>query len=300
MRNLGFTAVEWVVLCLAGGLAGCGSTGVTPLATSELKGNWLITGDMPAFVPAVQHFSVAATLDVIDNQVYASVTDFYPCTAGGAGGSGNFSPAPISTDGSFTLQTSQLSGVTPTIVITINGSVPKGTTTAWTGTYLATNANAGCTPVMGSFTAVPILPATGTFTGTGSMGPQNTNLVISVPQDTSLVTSETIAVTLQQGGPTSLDPPQGHSQVNSVNALTGTISVKGSPCFSSGTSSDQSGLVIGDMTVLSFKMDDGSQLFLHGALTDPSASTLEVSSVLVMGGQCDSWAGFFQSNLTRQ
>ncbi len=264
--------------------------GVTPLATSELKGNWLITGDMPAFVPSVQHFSVAATLDVIDDQVYASVTDFYPCTAGGAGGSGNFSPAPIAADGSFTLQTDQISGVTPTIVITINGSVPKGANTAWSGTYSATNANAGCTPVMGSFTAVPILPATGTFTGTGSIGPQNT----------SLSSSETITVTLQQGGPASLDPPQGHSQVNSVNALAGAISVTGSPCFSSGTSSDESGLVIGDMTVLSFKMDDGSQLFLHGTLKDPAASTIVVSSVLIMGGQCDHWAGFFQSNLVKQ
>jgi hypothetical protein len=299
MKNLVCAVSVWGVLCLMVGLAGCGgSSVVTPLAISGLKGNWLITGDMPAFVPAVKHFSVAATLDVIDDQVYASVTDFYPCTAGGAGGSGNFSPAPIAADGSFTLQTDQISGVTPTIVITINGSVPKGKNTAWSGTYSATNANAGCTPIMGSFTAAPILQATGTFTGTGSIGPQNTNL--STEQNTSLVTSETIAVTLQQGGPTSLDPPQAHSQVNSVNALAGTIGVTGSPCFSSGTSSDDSGLVIGDMTVLSFKMDDGSQLFLHGAFKDPAASTMVVSSVLVIGGQCDHWAGFFQSNLVKQ
>ena len=279
------------------GLASCGSS-INSLPTnataSGLKGNWLVTTDLPIFPPlplSQRSFGLAMTLDVIQGQVVASSSHFYPCGNGSAvGGSGGLAPATIAADGSFTLQTVQLNGLLPTVFLSIHGSVPQTAGGSWSGSYSATNANAGCLPVAGTFTAVPIQAVNGIFSGTGSLGPSG---AVSL-------TPVTLAITLQQGGPASLDPPLGNSPVNSVNALSGTISIKGSTCFTGGTATTPHGSVFGNRIDAQFTMDDGSTLLLNGSVNDTEASTIVLTSMLVNGGSCNGWSGSFASVLTRQ
>ncbi len=281
-------------------LLGCGSStaGLTSTAGApRLKGNWLLAGTLPVFAPGTiaQNFGLAMTLDVIDGQVIAESSDFYPCSNGSAGGSGGLMRAAIASDGSFTLQTTQLSGFTPTIVLSIHGTVPQTLGGNWSGTYSATNSNVGCVPIVGTFSAVPIQPVNGTFSGMGNLAAPSSGfspLVTSMPV--------TITTVLQQGGPASLDPPVGNSPVNSVSALSGTISVKGSTCFSSGTAKIPSGSVFGSRVDAQFAMDDGSILFLNGTIKDTAMSAITVTSILVNGGTCNGWFGSSGTDLLRQ
>lgn len=281
------------------GVAGCGgitpaapvSTGAQSTAGALLKGNWLIVGDLPVFFTnlATAKFGLAATLDVINGQVIANGNVFYPCGGSGAGGTAAFTPATIAADGTFTLQTLQsATSPTPTVVETIHGTVPQ-TAGAWSGTYSATNANPGCAPVSGTFTAVPIQPVTGTFIGSGTLGPANSNMGAA----------ETATLTLQQGGPSSLDVASTATYVNSVNELTGSITVTGNACFKKGTLGTGS-RVDGNTVAVSFVMDDGSDLTMTGNLKDTAASTIVVLSAHVFGGVCNGWLGFNQSNLLKQ
>jgi hypothetical protein len=271
-------------------LAGCGSSmaGTSPVSTAGLKGNWLVTGDLPVFPagqPLPQNFGLAMTLDVVDGQVVAASSDFYPCGSGLAvGGSGILAPATIAPDGSFTLQTTQLSGMVPTVALSVHGNVPQTAGASWFGTYSATNSNAGCAPVGGKFTAIPIQAVTGTFRGAGSLGAPNS--ATSVPI--------TLTAVLTQGG------PEGVSPVNSVGGLSGTISISGSTCFSNGTTKIPSGSVSGDRIDAQFAMDDGSALLLLGSVKDTASSTIALTSIVVNGGACNGFFGSSGSILTRQ
>jgi hypothetical protein len=276
-------------------LAGCGSSmaGTSPISTAGLNGNWLVTGDLPVFPvgqPSSQNFGLAMTLDVINGQVVATSSDFYPCSGSAVGGSGGLAPATVASDGSFTLQTLQINGVVPTVALSVHGNVSQTAGGSWFGTYSATNSNAGCTPVGGTFTAVPIQAVTGTFHGTGSLG---------APTSTT-PTPITLTATLTQGGPASLDPPVEGSPVNSVSALSGTISISGSTCFSNGTAKIPSGSVFGNRLDAQFAMDDGSMLLLTGTVKDTTSSTIVLTSILVNGGACNGFFGSSGSILTRQ
>ena len=276
-------------------LAGCGSGQMqaNPGAarTPPLNGNWWITGDMPA-IPgnlASEKFGMAATFDVVDSIIYTSLTDFYPCGNTSAGGSGAMAPASLNSDGSFTLQT--VNGMVPsTIQLTVKATSPAAVGQTWTGSFSGTNANSGCVPVQGSFTATPIAMFNGTFSGTGSMGQQNTNLVKQL----------TVALTLTQGGPASLDAKPTVDLVNSVNSLTGTVTVGGSPCFTSGTTASVQSGIAGNNFDLIFTMDDGSMLHIGGYAPDPTLASLTISGASVVGGNCDQWIGLSKASLMRQ
>lgn len=275
---------------------GCGSgiaTSSPVSAATALKGNWLLLGTLPVSgpqFPLPTQFGLVMTLDVVNGHVFADASDFYPCIASGAGGAGGLTPGTIAADGTFTLQTQQAAGTTPTIVMTVHGTLPTTPGASWAGTYSATNANAGCVPVSGTFTAQPIQPVTGTFTGTGSLGPPNS----------VILTAPTLTIMFQQGGPSTLDPPAGSSPVNSVSALSGTITVGGSSCFTSGVANIPSGSVIGDLVDTQFTMNDGSRLLLTGRIADPAVSSIRLNSILVNGGLCDRWFGSSGTVLTKQ
>jgi hypothetical protein len=283
-------------------LSGCGSgqTQTTPVreVTPPLNGNWWITGDMPA-IPgnlSSEKFGMAATFDVVDGTIYTSLTDFYPCGNTAVGGGGGIAPAPLNTDRSFTLQTAN-GNVQSTVQLTVKAVSPATAGQSWSGSFSGTNANPGCTPVQGSFTATPIAPFNGTFSGTGSMGPENTNLQ---PPDPNLLKQLTVALTLTQGGPASLDAKSTVAFVNSVNSLTGTVSVTGSPCFTTGTTGSVQSGVAGNNFNLTFTMDDGSMLHVMGYAPDPTLGSLILSSATVTGGNCDKWIGLSQTSLTKQ
>jgi hypothetical protein len=285
------------VLGFAGGtiliLAGCGSTAPTApapvLKPSALNGNWLITGDMPDFLLSLgttRKFGIAVTLDVVNGQVYGSIAESYPCSGIlSVGFASGLVPAPIAADGSFTLQTGSPI-LTPTLTLTIQGNVPTTTSASWSGTYSATNSNTGCSPVSGAFTAIPIQPVAGTFSGAGTLG--------------ALAPNATMTVMLQQGGPSTLDPPSGFALINSVNALTGSITLQGTPCAASGTLDIPGGVILGNNVSASFTMSDGSRLLLHGFLDDPAVPSIHVQSVLITGGPCDNVFGFTNTIFLKQ
>jgi hypothetical protein len=274
-------------------ISGCGSSSMPPspvLNPSALNGNWLITGDMPQIFippPPIRTLGISATLDVVNGQVYAQVTYFYPCSAGASGGGTALAPASIAPDGSFTL--SSLAGLfTPTVVLTIHGNVPTASSPTWSGTYSATNSNSGCTPFSGNFTATAIQPVTGVFSG-------NTTFI---PPGGAASVPATLQMTLQQGGPSSLDPSL-LGTLDSVNALSGTISLQGTPCATTGTLSIPSGAVFGSDVAGMFVMSDGSHLTFHGSLADPSSSTIDLALLSITGGPCDRWFGSLNTNLLK-
>lgn len=294
-----------VVLAMGASLAalsGCGSgqmqIALVKEVTPPLNGNWWITGDMPAIPGNLtsEEFGMAATFDVVDSTIYTTLSDFYPCGNTAVGGGGGIAPASLNSDGSFTLQTAN-DTVQSTIQLTVKATSPAAAGQSWSGSFSGTNANPGCTPVQGSFTAMPIAPFNGTFSGTGSMGPENTNLQ---PPDPSLEKQMTVALTLTQGGPASLDAKSTVAFVNSVNSLNATVAVTGSPCFATGTTGTVESGVAGNNFNLTFSMDDGSMLHLQGYTPDPTLASLTLSSAAVTGGNCDKWIGLSQTSLTKQ
>lgn len=276
-------------------LSGCGSIISTATSTpgneSALTGNWLVTGSLPNFGPGVfplppsPSIGLALSLDVVGEQVIASNSVFYGCGSGGGGGAGYLATAQIAADGTFTLQTPVLSGPAPTIAFTVNGVVPKTSGGTWSGTYSATNANAGCSPVSGSFTAVPIQPVTGTFAGSANLGTVSSGTPVS------------LSVVLQQGSAGFVTTP---NFIDSQNVLSGTITVQGTSCFTKGTLSLGQGLVAGGFVQAQFAMDDGSKLLVTAAIEDTAVSKLKLSSFLVVGGQCDKLFASGTTDLVRQ
>ena len=277
-------------------LSGCGANQMPAAAvkavTPPLNGNWWVAGDMPSIPGSLtsEKFGIAATFDVVDGTIYTSLSDFYPCGNTAVGGSGGgIAPAPLNSDGTFTLQTVN-GAVQSTVQLTVKATAPAAAGHSWTGSFSGTNSNTGCAPVQGSFTTTQIAPFNGTFSGTGSMGPQNTNLVKQI----------TIALTLMQGGPATLDAKPTVALVNSVNSLNATVAVTGAPCFTSGaTGSVQSG-VAGNNFNLVFTMDDGSTLHLQGYAPDPTLASLTISSASVVGGNCEGWIGLSKTSLIKQ
>ncbi len=290
------TGLVFAALLLPLLLTGCGQSPAPTTAGSgsnALRGNWLLAGSLPVsgpVFPLPQQFGLTMTLDVSNGQVLADMSVFYPCSNGAVGGSGALPATTIAADGSFTLQTNQVSTLVPTVMLSVHGKAPQAAGANWTGTYTATNANTGCAPVSGTFTAMPIQTVSGTFLGVGTLGPQ------SGPA----MPASSVTVAFVQGGPASLDPPLYGSLVNSVSALSGTIQVTGSSCFTSGTAAIPSGAVLGDGVNASFLMNDGSRLLLHGSVLDVAATTIKLGPMLVIGGACDGWSGYFGSVLTRQ
>ena len=263
----------------------------TPRAENALTGNWLLTGSLPNFGPGVfplppsPSIGLAMSLNVVGEQVIGSDSMLYSCGSGGAGDAGYLATAQIAADGSFTLQTPVLSGLAPTVTFTVNGVVPQTAGGTWSGTYGATNANTGCSPVSGSFTAVPIQPVTGTFAGSASLGTGSSGSPLN------------LSVVLRQGSAGFVTIP---NSVNGQNVLSGSITVQGTSCFTKGTLSLGQGSVDGGFVQAQFAMDDGSRLFLTGAIEDTAVSKVKLENLLVVGGQCDKLFASGNTDLVRQ
>jgi hypothetical protein len=279
---------------LAESLAGCGFVRfpLEPANTADsLKGNWLVTGAVPTMAPSVlapTQLGVTMTIDVIDGEVVADVSEIYPCSGSADVGVGTLPWATLAVDGSFSLQTPQTGGLG--ITASIDGKTPPTVGEDWSGTYSATNSNPGCAPFAGTFTAVPIATVSGTFAGPA---------VFAAP-NSAVRQAATLSMTLKQGGPASLDSSAASTGINSVNALSGTIAIQGQSCFSSGTASLGSASVAGDTFFLEFMMNDGSELLLTGSLADPTGSAILLDFTRVAGGACNDWSTPGGGRLTRQ
>jgi hypothetical protein len=272
-------------------LIGCGGSKPVAPAVSPLAGNWLITGPMPTNVlqlAPLSGFRLAMTFDVTGNNLKASGFTNQPCS--------NQDPSSpilissvshtvitegaIAADGSFTLQTP---ANFPENSLLIQGKVPEAGD-GWTGTYTESFAGEPVEPpcdgnYSGTVTATSFPLVSGLYVGGGSTP--------TVPGGTG--TAVAFEVSLQQGGLVK-NPSTGISTPSS-SALTGSIQVTGSSCFSSGTIGlTPVGSVEGNLINADFVMNDGSTLHLEGALTDSTEESITPGFVVVTGGKC---AGFY-------
>jgi hypothetical protein len=226
------------------------------------------------------------TVDVIGNNIAAAGFANAPCQLGPSTPPGPvpvsspFGPfamnGPIAADGSFLVQTpANFLGAS----VSIQGKSPLANGGQWPGIYTSSLNPAANPPCMGdsagTFTATSFPLVNGVYAGTGSLD----MLVNGVSESTPV----TFQVTLKQGG--TLEAVTGES-ISSNMALTGSIRVQGSACFTSGVMSSfpQSG-VAGNLVSATFMMDDGSTLRIIGAVTD-STETKIASLVSVTAGPC--------------
>jgi hypothetical protein len=288
---LSFTACATGLL-----LNGCGAWNVLPYSpapnVSPLTGNWLLVGSLPSFGPtSVQGqapFNLAVSLDVTGGEVTGYASTAFFCTDSGAGGAGRLATAPIADDGSFELQPPMQGGGVSTTTFDVRGVAPKTVGKTWSGTYTATDMNNGCTSTSGTFTAVPIMAVTGTYSATGTLNPHGSSNSAPV----------TITAMLRQGATGS--SPSTLMGFNNENILKGNVVVQGSPCFSSGTINKMEAAVFGSFVQTEYVMNDGSTLFMSGYIRDISGGSIELLSVFVRGGRCDQYSGFFNTGLIRQ
>ena len=257
---------------------GCGSNIFFPTAPAvpvvpvplDLNGNWLIAGDLPVFASALEEppgqLDFAATLFVRDKQLSGGgVFTRNGCFLYGAQ---NFSfSGTVQDDGTFHAQVPPGQGFS----LTFSGKAPPQQGEVWIGTYTFTETGCPTPTVTSAFTSQALGAVAGTYTGASSLGspllPQN-NIPVS------------ITLNLQQGA------VPGNALSN--YGVIGSITVEGSPCFHSGSStSNNPSAVEGNGFTLNFTLDDGSQLSFLGQFTDFAAKTLSVPSAVVLGGSCD-------------
>jgi hypothetical protein len=260
-------------------LIGCGSSGnfTTPALpnTAALNGNWLLAGNQQAR----QYPSLSVALIVIGSQIYARGDMTVPCSnsPGGGVGGGLSLTGQINPDGSFHLGEVSYGGLPNgnSIQLSIDGSAPASGSRTWTGTYSFTDL-AGYTSCIvnltAPFTATALAPINATYAGTLPSGSSG---------------SITVGSSLVQGASTTL--PGSLGSVEAFLPLSGTITVSGSPCFTHGTSSAINGnsQIEGDISVLNFTMDDGSNVWLTGWLSSPDQSVMYPATLIVMGGNCN-------------
>ncbi len=84
--------------------------------------------------------------------------------------------------------------------------------------------------------------------------------------------------------------------------LTGTISVQGTPCFTSGAvdAIAAPGSVQGTLVNVPFKMNDGSTLTLMAYIQDTATTKIDVYPVNIAGGACDHYGTAGIAELDKQ
>lgn len=189
------------------------------------------------------------------------------CPNGGAIGGAIELTGQIASDGTFVL--SNASEPLDSIQVSIRGTVPADGATSWPGSYTITNAatETGCTfNDSSSFVAGLYPPLNGTYAGTIT-GPgfgSGINIAIQITQGTFT------SAMLGSRSPAVFYTP-----------LSSTITVSGSPIFTSGTTTTNpapalAGSINGNAFNLNYVMNNGSALALSGLFTDSSESTLQV------------------------
>lgn len=280
------------VLCagLAFSLAGCGAgtsaRSISPVQ-SPLSGNWLLVGSLPFIGPGQvgsQNFGIATTFSVLEDQIVGGGTFQVPCgqsTAGFSSVIGGTTPLSgnVAKDGSFTVQNP--SNQPQVSTLQVQGVIPSGNGSSWTGSYIFSSNNSGC-PFNSAvaFTAVRIADLTGTYAGSASLSPQ-TPPGGSSSQGTQPVS---FTFTFQQGQTT-----PGTQTVNE-SVVNGGVQVQGTSCFNGGQIEAQAlpqGTLLGTSLFATFTMDDGSNLHLSAHIEDVASSKLGVVSLSVIGGKCD-------------
>jgi hypothetical protein len=265
--TLKFRLLPALVLLLPLILTACGTVTV-PLATpgGQADGNWLITGNRQTN----QYPVLSAALLINGNQISATGDLAYQCPSITILSSAGFVQltGQIASDGTFQLTTLQPPVPLSTAMITIQGKVPAKGSSSWTGSY---SIDIGCTANQsGTFTATPIPPVNGTYSG-------------------SFTGTPLLAASLQitQGSPYTASSL---GTQFAVNPLAATITIQGSPCFKQGTTAGSlyDSQIMGEFISLNFIMDDGSQLSVSGTLNNTSETSIDNVFFMVIKNQCSS------------
>jgi len=253
------------------------ATTITGTSASSLSGNWLLAGALPFSGGQLSGTSITATFDVIGGNVTGIVEVFASCTTSSTTAS-TIAPLVVSgavaADGSFTLTSATVSGVSSTASITLQGVVPTSAAGPWSGTYNLTVLGNSCSS--GKITATAISPVTGTYSGSIALNNQYSSLSQLVPAK----------ISLQQGGYPVV--PGSTSPLYSNLFLSGTITLSNSSCVTSGTTTGASiqSFVEGSTVVANFVMNDGSTAFMVGQITTQDASSLSVELNTITPGTC--------------
>ena len=260
-----------------------------PTVVSQLEGKWQITGNREL----KQYPLISLEIHVNGNDVTATGDLSQTCTTSARSGSGftglgsSFGiVGKLSADGSFTLRPEpwphperlpEKFTQAAHIELTINGKLPAAGSAVWTGSYTITGYHTQCNfDQTGEFTASRMVPLTGIFSGRLMLGWTQKMFQFNF--------------TAKQGDFISHERKMGLSPIKYL-PLTGTITVKGSPCFEHGAAEvSLLNLIRGDLVSLEFTMDDGSKVSFQ-AYTNPQETELLEASATVHGGRCD-WQNF--------
>jgi hypothetical protein len=295
---------EWVfrhgamlMLLMLAGLAACAQTGTdaTPnslstISASTLNGNWYIVGNrMKKQFPLLSIYLHVDGTQIIGNGDVQAVCPDNPRNGGGSIGGGFHGE--IAPDGSFTLRNSPQS----TLHVEMSGQAPAEGATSWRGEYTLTGEfSRGCPGYRqtSSFTAIPLTPLNGTFSGSLTM-----RYFQSPPPNYAGPKSNAanLSIAIKQGDDTSRRLKGG---IQFYLPLTGTVEVKGSSCFSHGFADpltysthgslpSRFSILRGDASDLWFAMDDESQLHVIAVFAEPGESALSIIDARVIGGNCD-------------
>ena len=262
-----------------------------PIPSSPLNGNWNIAGNRQKNqFPLLSMFLQTNGTQIIASGDYQAVCPNSP--RDGSGGIGGGLHGEIAPDGTFTLKNSPRA----TIQVEISGHVPAEGATTWSGEYTLTGDLSSKCPTYrqtNTFTATPLAPLNATFSGSLTMK----YFEPPSPAYTAPQTYEAkFRITATQGAVVSQRLNTG--DVHFHLPLTGTIQVKGSPCFSRGVADpltysthgsvlSRYSSISGDSVNMWFAMNDESQLHIVAVFTDPSESALLMTNALVIGGKCD-------------
>ena len=298
-------------------LIACGVSNTPTLTTSpspaaNLAGNWLLAGSLPVtaggFGGSSPASGMVATFDVVGTEVSGIVNYQTGCNSQGFPTPSMF-PAvvagTVAADGSFTLSTPATpNGLVQVLALTIQGKLPASAGGAWSGTsnYTLSSAVGPCTslPSTGSIpiaaTSIPLLNGTYTGTTSGALLPPSPSLSIST--------------TLRQSA--SVTTSAGTTYLSDI-LLSGSISVAGSSCLTSGTPYNRgssiasplpvpvySGYVEGNTVNAMYQMNDNSIISLFGSISKTDASQIIGSLITVQAGTCNTNLFSTPVTLTKQ
>jgi hypothetical protein len=249
-----------------------------------LNGNWHLFGNDGWSKPPA--FSM--TMGVSGSTIYGDADFFVACIGSLSEGASDakFSGA-IAADGSFKMTNS----AADSLQMVIQGQVPAKGSNTWNGSYTITGASGSSCPVndTGEFTASARPAASGTYSGT-----------LSGPSWGKGFDGK-FSTTLIQGAFTSQTFLSGITDY--YTPLSGTASMSGVPCFTTGQALNDPKSVpkdrrSGDVILLSYTMNDGSEVSFAGWFTDANETTLHVQNLIIATGKCATEYG--SGTLTRQ
>jgi hypothetical protein len=265
-----------------------GTAGTTPV-TSTLTGNWNVVGTgyitSPPASGAGPTFALSLTTLVDGSSISAYGYEQTVCsgTTGSSGATVQMSGT-VAANGTFQL----VEPVGYNTQIVVNGTVPASGTSTWAGTFTAvTTAGGSLCPVNISqataFTATVVPSLSGTYKGSllTSAGAMSTGITASL-------------TAAQQ--PEAVVPVAGISTF--FLPLTGTLTVSGVSCFTSGTmTTNLSSQIQGNYLLMTYAMTDGSTVLVYGLLPLPGETGIDGLNFQVSGGKCN---GTYQGTFAKQ